>query len=148
VPRPCKKRIISCTLKTYQFSPVDLSVVQGETVHLTLDELEAVKLADLDGMYQEQAAAAMQISRQTFGNIIMSAHKKIADFLVNSKRLSIDGGKVTVDDCKLFCSTCNADWSIDCHMYQNVVCPVCNNKNVYCRKKSNNGTNIKCWRIQ
>lgn len=148
MPRPCKKRIISCSLRTHQFSPEGSVVTPDTTVHLTLDELEAVKLADLDGLYQEQAAAAMQISRQTFGNIIMSAHKKIADFLVNSKRLSIDGGKVTMDDCRLFCGSCNNGWTIDCHTQKNVVCPVCNNENVYCRKKSSNGINIKCWRIQ
>ncbi|NLD93110.1 MAG: DUF134 domain-containing protein [Fibrobacter sp.] len=146
--RPSKKRVISCSLRTHQFSAVDQSLVMDETIHLSLDEMEAVKLADLDGMYQEQAAVVMQISRQTFGNIIMSAHKKIADFLVNSKRLSIDGGMVTIDGCRLFCGTCNTDWVIDCYDQKKVVCPTCNDSNIYCRKKSNNGINVRCWNIQ
>ena len=65
-----------------------------EEVSLALDELEAVRLADWEGFYQEDAAKKMNISRQTFGNIINSAHKKIADVLLNAKALKIEGGVV------------------------------------------------------
>ena len=65
-----------------------------EEVNLTLDELEAISLADLAELYQEDAAKKMNISRQTFGNIINSAHKKIADALLNAKALKIEGGIV------------------------------------------------------
>jgi len=65
-----------------------------EEVNLTLDELETVRLADLEGLYQEDAAKKMNISRQTFGNIINSAHKKIADVLLHAKALKIEGGVV------------------------------------------------------
>ena len=65
-----------------------------EEVNLTLDELEAIRLADLTELYQEDAAKKMNISRQTFGNIINSAHKKIADVLLNAKALKIEGGTV------------------------------------------------------
>ncbi len=68
--------------------PVDIL----EEVNLTLDEFEAIRLADLEGLYQEDAAKKMNISRQTFGNIIESAHKKIADSIVNAKALKIKGG--------------------------------------------------------
>ena len=65
-----------------------------EEVNLTLDELEAIRLADLTELYQEDAAKKMNISRQTFGNIINSAHKKIADVLLNAKALKIEGGNI------------------------------------------------------
>jgi len=58
------------------------------------DELEAVRLADFEELYQEDAAKKMNISRQTFGNIINSAHKKIADVLLHGKALKIEGGIV------------------------------------------------------
>jgi len=61
-----------------------------QEVNLTLDELEAIRLADLNGMYQEQAAQSMNISRPTFGRIIESAHKKIAEALVKGKVLRIE----------------------------------------------------------
>jgi predicted DNA-binding protein (UPF0251 family) len=67
---------------------------------LTLDEFEAIKLADFEGLYQEQAAVKMDISRQTFGRIIDSAHRKIADVLINGKALKIAGGEVRVGKMK------------------------------------------------
>lgn len=92
--RPCRCRKISCELDTNFFKPKGIPLGKLEEVNLTLDELEAVRLADYDGLYQEEAASKMNISRQTFGNIINSAHKKIADALLNAKALRIEGGKV------------------------------------------------------
>jgi predicted DNA-binding protein (UPF0251 family) len=63
-----------------------------EQVNLTVDEIEAIRLVDLEGMYQAQAAEKMNVSRQTLGRIIESAHKKIAEALVNGKALLIEGG--------------------------------------------------------
>ncbi len=57
---------------------------------LEVDEMEAVRLADLEGKYQEDAAAQMGISRPTFGNIINRAHVKIAEALIRGKALRIN----------------------------------------------------------
>jgi len=65
-----------------------------EHVNLTVDELEVIRLADLEGLYQEDAAKLMNVSRQTLGRILESAHMKIADALVHGKALSIEGGHV------------------------------------------------------
>lgn len=65
----------------------------GETV-LLLDEFEAIKLADYEGLYQEEAAKRMNVSRQTFGRIIGSAREKVARMLVEGKALRIVGGVV------------------------------------------------------
>ena len=59
-----------------------------------MDELEAIRMADLESMYQEEAAELMGVSRQTFGNILKAAHAKVADCLVNAKKLKIEGGVV------------------------------------------------------
>jgi len=64
---------------------------------LTLDEFEAVRLADLEGLYQEQAAEKMKVSRQTFGRIIESAHRKVAAALVKGKALRIEGGNIQMN---------------------------------------------------
>jgi predicted DNA-binding protein (UPF0251 family) len=76
----------------YKPRGIPLSVLQH--VALTVDELEAIRLADLQGLYQQQAAKKMNISRQTFGRILESAHRKIADALVSGKALSIEGGTI------------------------------------------------------
>lgn len=92
--RPCRYRRIRCNPDANYFKPRGIPLNMLEEVNLTLDELEAVRLADLKQMYQVDAAKKMNISRQTFGNIINSAHKKIADVLLNAKALKIEGGIV------------------------------------------------------
>ncbi len=68
-----------------------------ESVELAADELEAIRLTDLEGMYQEQAAEQMGVSRQTLGAILKRAHKKVAEALVLGKAIGIEenqhGGK-------------------------------------------------------
>ncbi len=92
--RPCRCRKIRCSPGTNYFKPRGIPLDMLEEVNLTLDELEAVRLADMEGLYQEDAAKKMDVSRQTFGNIINLAHKKIADALLNAKALKIEGGTV------------------------------------------------------
>jgi predicted DNA-binding protein (UPF0251 family) len=61
-------------------------------VELSIDEFEALRLANLEEMKQEDAAQLMRVSRPTFSRIINSAHQKIADALVNIKAIRIEGG--------------------------------------------------------
>ena len=82
------------------FKPRGIPISQLEEVVLSLDEYEAIRLADYEQLYQEEAAARMKISRQTFGRIIEAAHKKIADVLMNGKALKIEGGEVAIDEIK------------------------------------------------
>ena len=63
-------------------------------VVLTLDELESLRLADLNGLYQEQAAKEMKISRPTFSRIVEEARRKVADALIHGKALRLEGGTV------------------------------------------------------
>jgi len=95
--RPCKCRRVCGNPEAYYFKPRGIPVSQLEEVVLTLDEFEAVRLADLEGLYQEDAAKRMNVSRQTFGNIIESAHKKIADTIINARALRIKGGIVKME---------------------------------------------------
>jgi len=90
--RPKKTRWIKCQPAERCFKPrcKPLSKLQG--VYLSLDEFEAIRLADLEGLKQIEAAKLMKISRSTFSRIIASAHSKIADGLVNIKAIRIEGG--------------------------------------------------------
>ena len=103
MPRPkCRRHICGMPDKNY-FKPRGIPTLDLEEVNLTLDEFEAVRLADYEQLYQEEAATRMNISRQTFGRIIEEAHKKIADVLINGKALKIDGGAVALDESKSCC---------------------------------------------
>ena len=94
MPRPIKCRRIRQRPCAAMFKPAGVRGCELEEVLLTLDELEALRLADLEGLYQEEAAEQLGVSRQTFGNIVKSAHAKVADCLVNAKKLRIEGGVV------------------------------------------------------
>ena len=61
---------------------------------MTLDEFESLRLADLEGLYQEEASARMKVSRSTFSRIVETARRKVADALVHGKVLGIEGGPV------------------------------------------------------
>jgi predicted DNA-binding protein (UPF0251 family) len=65
-------------------------------VVMTLDEVEALRLADLDGLYQEQAGEQMKVSRATFARIVESARRKVADALIHGKALRLEGGVIIV----------------------------------------------------
>ena len=90
--RPKKTRWIRCLPSERCFKPMCKPLSKLKGVHLTLDEFEAVRLADLDGLKQIDAAKRLKISRSTFSRIVASAHNKIADGLVNIKAIRIEGG--------------------------------------------------------
>ena len=74
MPRPCKKRKVCLDLKAAYFKPRGIPMTELLEIVLEVDEMEAVRLADLEGKYQEDAAKQMRVSRPTFSNIINRAH--------------------------------------------------------------------------
>ena len=67
-------------------------------MRLSLDEIEAIRLADYEGLYQEEAAARMKISRQTLGRILNEAHRKVAEALIQGKALKIETKEIHKED--------------------------------------------------
>ena len=94
--RPFKCRMIGVSPTATYFKPRGIPMPLLEEVSLELDELEALRLADLDGLYQADAAERMGISRQTFANIVERARRKVADALIHGKALKI--GQATAKD--------------------------------------------------
>lgn len=90
MPRPVRCRRIEKIPAYRSFSPDDISA--PESVCMTVDEYEALRLLDNEGLTQESCAARMNIARTTVTAIYDSARKKVADALVNGKRLLITGG--------------------------------------------------------
>lgn len=89
-PKSCRR--VKGTPKVRCFRPQGIPRGQLEEVVVTVDELEAIRLADLEGLYQSAAAEKMNVSRQTFGRILDSAHKKVAEAVVYGKSIVFDGG--------------------------------------------------------
>ncbi|MDP3791399.1 MAG: DUF134 domain-containing protein [Candidatus Omnitrophota bacterium] len=90
--RPKKTRWVKCLPGERCFKPVCKPFNKVKCTSLTLDEFEAVRLADLDGLEHLDAAKRLKISRPTFSRILSSARNKIADGLVNIKAIKIEGG--------------------------------------------------------
>lgn len=76
------------------FKPAGVPLRELEEIAMTLDEFEALRLADLDGLHQEPAARQMNVSRPTFSRVLDAARRKLADALVHGKALRIEGGPV------------------------------------------------------
>ena len=88
--RPKKFRCIGCVPNTCYFKPKGIPLVELEEVSLTLDELEALRLADYERQYHEDAARKMKVSRATFGRIVNDARHKVAEALTQGKALRIE----------------------------------------------------------
>ena len=136
MPRPTKCRRIFYSPDFFFFKPAGVPGKNLERVNMTLDEFEAVRLADLEGLYQEDSAKQMNISRQTFGNIVTSAHKKIADCIINGKILKLEGGTINMPEEKNFtCCKCNHEWSVKFETGRPEICPSCRCTNI-CRAEA------------
>lgn len=74
------------------FKPAGIPARFLERVSLTYEELEAIRLKDLEGLDQESAAKKMKVSRSTYLRTLKSARNKIAEGLINGKAIMIEGG--------------------------------------------------------
>jgi len=90
MPRPKKLRCVRCKPDATYFKPRGIPLIKLEEISITMDELEAIRLADYEGLYHEDAAERMKISRQTFGRILYEAHKRVAECLLKGKALKIE----------------------------------------------------------
>lgn len=97
-----------------------------EEVALSVDELEALRLADLDGLYQDEAAMRMGVSRPTFARIIEVSRRKVAEALVHGRALRIAGGPVAfVGQREFRCHKCRHEWSLPFGTGRPEGCPTC-----------------------
>ena len=92
MPRPRRFRRVSCQPEAVYFKPAGIRKIDLDEITLAVEELEALRLKDLLGMDQINAAARMNISQPTFHRLILSARKKTADALVNGKAIRVEGG--------------------------------------------------------
>lgn len=131
--RPQKDRIVSFNPEISYFKPRGIPMVDLEEVRLTIDEREAVRLADLRGMSHEEAGRYMGVSRATFGRIIQKARKVIADALINGKAIDIGGGnyKLAGDKRIFVCNDCDHRWEEPLRTGRPESCTSCSSQNFY-----------------
>lgn len=91
-PRLCR-RVGRKPGVTY-FKPAGVRMRNLEEVILTVDEYEAVRLKDLEGLDQAECAKQMDISQPTFHRLVVGARKKISNAIINGKAIKVEGGNV------------------------------------------------------
>jgi predicted DNA-binding protein (UPF0251 family) len=133
--RPVKWRRIENIPRYQHFTPTEQTDSVAENV-LKLEELEAIRLKDLEGLEQEACATRMAVSRPTFQRILISAREKITDSLINGKAIRIDGGNYTRGICPVRCLDCGRTWQDSIEQMEkeqsDQACPQCRSQNLAC----------------
>ena len=127
--RPQKSRLVNIDPKISYFKPRGVPMIDLEQVQLTVDELEALRLADFLGMSHEEAGKQMGVSRATLGRIIEQARKIVADALIHGKAISVEGGnykRVEPAANRVFlCDQCQGRWEEHPGTGRPKKCPSC-----------------------
>ena len=103
MPRPTKWRRVGSIPEANYFKPTGIPMRNLEEVSISIEEIEAVRLKDQEGLQQAECAQRMGISRPTFHRVLGSARSKIADALTNGKAIRIEGGDFEIDRRRFRC---------------------------------------------
>lgn len=133
MPRPTKWRRVAFIPQVTYFKPAGIPLrVLGE-VCLSVEEAEAIRLKDLEGLEQKECAEKMRISRPTFHRVLESARSKLADALINGKAIRIEGGNFEMAMRRFRCGNDGQEWEVPFEAMvagPPQVCPKCNSMNI------------------
>lgn len=142
MPRPINRRMVGFFPRCRYYKPAGIPLRMLEEVVLSMDELEAIRLCDAEGLYQDAAAERMGISRQTLGRIIENARKKVANALVTGKAIRMEGGNVTLcapgEGRPFECHDCGNTWCVPVDATRPAACPRCRSPRI--RRSRDGGT--------
>jgi predicted DNA-binding protein (UPF0251 family) len=127
MPRPRKCRRVESLPGTTYFKPAGIPMRMLEDVLLTVDEVEALRLKEIEQLDQEAGAERMGISRPTFQRILASARKKAADAVLNGKAIRIEGGIFAMANSMYRCFN-GHEWSVPFEEMADTppeLCPTC-----------------------
>ena len=103
MPRPRCHRRLACHHQNFVFKPRGVAMSDLDVEYLGADELEAMRLSDVEAMYQEDAAKMMGVSRSTFARMLASGHKKIVKALINKTAIEIIPQEVAKQEEEIKC---------------------------------------------
>jgi predicted DNA-binding protein (UPF0251 family) len=141
--RPTKCRRVAFLPGVTYFKPAGIQLRSLDEIRLSLDESEALRLRDIEGLVQEQGADKMNISRPTFQRVLTAARQKIADALLNGKAIRIEGGNFEFAGHHLRCSK-GHKWELpseETTTSEPKICPTCSSPSTaQCRPTNSEGT--------
>ena len=130
MPRPPKCRRVAYMPEVTYFKPAGIPLRDLEEMRMSVEEAEALRLKDLEGLEQEQAAGKMNVSRPTFQRVLASARLKIADALLNGKAIRIEGGNFEMTWRRFRCRD-GHEWDVGATVHEPPeLCPRCNTPNI------------------
>ena len=129
MPRPPIERAVAGVPRITLFKPAGVPARELEQLRLGVDELEAIRLVDLEGLSHEQAAEAMGVSRQTVGRVLERGRASVAEALVEGKAILIGGGQYRVEPRRMRCLACQACW-MDDGSAASTSCPECGSNDI------------------
>lgn len=132
--RPKKCRRVGSIPENTLFVPYHKKGYEIEEIILNIEELEAMRLKDVVKLNQEECADKMDVSRQTFQNILSSAREKVALALLEGRAINISGGNYIFKKCRLRCLDCDTVFDKEIHA-ETWICPACGNDEIICNKK-------------
>lgn len=130
--RPPKCRRVAFLPNVTYFKPAGIPLRALGEVRLSVEEVEAIRLKDLEGLEQEEGAGRMRISRPTFQRVLASARQKMADALLNGKAIRIQGGSFEMASRRFKCLN-GHEWEVpfEAIMYAlPQLCPTCNTTSI------------------
>ena len=123
--RPTKQRQVSSIPEVTYYRPAGIPPGMTEEVQLSVEEMEAIRLKDVEGLEQVEGAHRMNVSRATFQRILRAAHRKIAWGLTHGCAIKIEGGIYQLSLCRLECKSGHF-WTSEAEPEGNsVLCPMC-----------------------
>lgn len=102
-----------------------------QPIELQFDELEAMRLTDLEGLSQEEVALMLKVSRQTVQLILEGARKKVTQALFDGTDINFVGGPVEIRRCPFVCRVCGTEFPLIA-TNETRECPNCHSTNTYC----------------
>jgi predicted DNA-binding protein (UPF0251 family) len=143
MPMKTKCRKVDFLPETDSFLPEGKEGAATTEYVLKIEELEALRLKDMEDLSQEECAEKMNVSRQTFQKIIDSAHKKVASALVGGSGIRISGGSFVTRKCKIMCMDCGYTYEPSFED-DKVSCPKCGSIKIRCMQKNTHCMKW-CW---
>lgn len=129
MPRPTKWRRVAAVPTVVYFKPAGVPLRELSEVAVGVEEMEAIRLRDVQALDQEACARMMAISRPTFHRVLASARRKVADALTAGKALRIEGGNFAMAEQTVRCAAHGHEWRLRFEALASgrpPKCPICN----------------------
>ena len=134
MPRPTKPRLVEFIPDVTYFKPPGIPLSTLDEVRIGFDELEALRLKDLEGLEQEECAARMNLAQSTLQRMLSAAREKVTRALVEGKAIRIEGGNYKQVARTFICEECGHLWDNETsESDEDLVCPDCDHPGVHPR---------------